>query len=360
MPHLNVINTEKLAALDLMLQKFDPQIANEEEWAALNALSNRSRAEAWPDDPARPMEDTVKSLTNVPPFIKVHFWTVRRGAEMVARALVNYTQMESNQHLLQFDLYVVPELRRQGIGTELLKLVELTARQAERSSLLTQSDSAMPDGEAFLNHIGGQMGLAGVTNQLEIADLNRDLLRQWQQSAQERAADLELGFWGGPYPEAEIAAIATMKETMNSQPMGELEVEDIVWTPEQLRQIEMSLAARGVERWTMYVRDPQSGKFVGYTEVLWRESEPETLHQGDTAVVPSYRNRGLGRWLKAAMLDKVLQERPQIQRVRTGNAQSNDAMLNINHQMGFKPYKTESLWQIPLEKVQTYLGVYSS
>lgn len=43
---------------------------------------------------------------------------------------------------------------------------------------------------------------------------------------------------------------------------------------------------------------------------------PETLDQGDTAVAPKYRNRGLGRWLEAEMLRRVLAERPQVRNIR--------------------------------------------
>jgi len=74
-----------------------------------------------------------------------------------------------------------------------------------------------------------------------------------------------------------------------------------------------------------------------------------------TGVFPQYRNHGLGRWLKAAMLDKVLKERPQVLFVRTGNADSNAAMLKINTELGFKPYRAECLWQVEVQKVMEYL-----
>ncbi len=56
------------------------------------------------------------------------------------------------------------------------------------------------------------------------------------------------------------------------------------------------------------------------------------------------------------MLDRVLRERPQVRFVRTGNADSNAAMLRINHQLGFKPYIAHCVWQVETDKVLDYLN----
>ncbi|MEZ4659311.1 MAG: GNAT family protein [Caldilineaceae bacterium] len=126
-------------------------------------------------------------------------------------------------------------------------------------------------------------------------------------------------------------------------------------TPEIMRQIEASLAARDVERWVMFVRDPATGAYAGFTEVFWRPNVPDRMGQGDTGVVEAYRNRGIGRWLKAAMLKKIAEERPQVKYVRTGNAASNEPMLKINHELGFKLHKTFMVWQVERSKVEEFL-----
>ena len=102
----------------------------------------------------------------------------------------------------------------------------------------------------------------------------------------------------------------------------------------------------------------ESGRFAGYTEVLWNPNRSAIIGQGMTGVFPEFRNRGLGRWLKAAMLDKILAERPLARFVRTGNADMNAPMLKINDELGFKPYIAEAVWQVETERVREYLSQY--
>jgi GNAT superfamily N-acetyltransferase len=113
---------------------------------------------------------------------------------------------------------------------------------------------------------------------------------------------------------------------------------------------------RGIERWSVAVRDTGTGALAGFTEVIWDPGKPLMLTQGFTGVWPRYRGRGLGRWLKAVMLERVLAERPMVRHVHTGNADTNAAMLRINQDLGFQPYQAETLWQVELDQAQAYLA----
>ena len=75
-----------------------------------------------------------------------------------------------------------------------------------------------------------------------------------------------------------------------------------------------------------------------------------------TVVDPEHRRRGLARWLKAGMLDLVLLERKQVDRVRTENADVNEAMLKINDALGYRHFRTQTEWQLGLEWVKEYLS----
>lgn len=337
----------------LEIHPFDPKTASQADFRAYNAFVNRIQAEMWPEDPPTELEETIRELQATPPFVVARRWAVWQGSEIVARAVATLWRTEDNQHLLNFDIAVLPQWRRQGLAKRLLKLIADVAQHEKRRLLMTSTDSAIPAGEAFMKRLGARVGMVSGTNQLTLSELRRDLLKEWQERAPKD--EFELGLWEGPYPEEELDAIVKLREVMNTEPRDNLEIEDITWTREQLRQIEASLTERKTERWTMYIRERKTGNLAGYTEVFWSAFEPETLYQGDTGVFPQYRGHGLGKWLKAAMLEKVLRDRPQVKRVRTSNANSNAPMLKINFELGFRPYKQWTTWQVELERVLEYL-----
>lgn len=204
--------------------------------------------------------------------------------------------------------------------------------------------------------IGAQKGLETHVNQLKLAEVDSNLLKNWLARGEQLAEQFELSWWDGVYPEEQLLAIAQLNDLTNQQPFGTLEIEEMHTTPEQLRQMEHNLTARGTQRWTCYLIDRSSQQFAGYTEMFWNPNRPEIAQQGFTGVFPTYRNQGLGRWLKAAMLNHLIHQLPQVKYVRTGNADTNTAMLNINHALGFQPYMANALWQIDVQTAQEYLN----
>ncbi len=338
------------------IHSFDKN-ASQAEYIALNRHTNRVRLERFPNDPPIPIEETIRNLQSIPPFADLRLWATWNADqdEIVALGNVIILRLEENQHMAQFEITVLPEYRRQGLGRQLLSRIADVAQQENRRLLITSTADRIPGGAEFMMRLGAQRGLETHTNQLCIADLDRGLIGSWLARGQENLAEFDLGFWDGAYPEEQLQAIADLSDLTNQQPLGDLDIEDMHTTPEQLRQIETNLFARGSQRWTFYIVDRATDQFAGYTETIWNSNRPEVLRQDMTGVFPQYRNKGLGRWLKVAMLDKVLRERPQVKYVRTGNADSNVAMLKINTALGFKPYMAETLWQAELQGALTYL-----
>lgn len=340
------------------IKPFNLKAASDTEYAAMSAFRNQMRAERLPDDPPTPLEHHISRAQSMPPFIDVSAWAAWKGDDsaIVAFGVTQIFRTDENQHIAGTDLEVLPEFRRQGIARRLLARTVDIAQRENRRLMIGQTSGRIAAGEAFANRLGAGKGLESHVNQLDLADLNRDLISSWQQRATERAAGFELGLWTGRYPEERIEDIVAIFEVVsNDQPRGDLDIEDFRYTPEQIRHMEERTLANGAERWSMYMREVSTDALAGITEVIWKPSNPQILDQQATVVFPQYRGKGLGRWLKAAMLKKVLKERPQVKFIRTENVDTNEAMLNINNELGFKPYLSECLWQIETEKVAAYL-----
>ena len=347
-----------MTKLPVTIRPFDLAAASDAEYAALNRHFNLAKAEILPDDPPTPLEEMVARMRNIPPFVSLHPWAGWSvdSEEILASAFVSFLKTEENTHLAQFEISVDPEYRRRGVGRELLRLAAGVARQEGRRLMMTGTNGRVPAGAAFMERIGAERGLEEHTNQLVLADLDPALLGQWQAEGQERAVGFTLGFWDGPYPEDEIGAIAALNEVMNTAPREKLDMEDMHFTPEQLRQMEQMMTAAGTLRWTLYASEGGTGRFAGFTEVTWNPNRPLVVSQGGTGVFPEFRGLGLGRWMKAAMLERVLRDRPEAKFVRTGNADSNVAMLGINQALGFKPYLSHCVWQVETDTVLAYVG----
>jgi len=350
-----------MTKIDIQIRPFNRQGATQAEYTALNRHNNRIRLERLPDDPPIPLEEGIQNLQNIPSFIDLKLWVAwnPNQSEIIGQGNVVFLRMEENKHLAQFEITILPEFRLQGLGRQFLVLIADITLKENRRLLMTNTVDTVPSGEAFMTRIGAQKGLESHTNQLRIIDLDRDLIVNWLDRGQGNIGKFELGFWDGAYPEEKLHEVAELYDVTNQQPFGDLEIEDMHMSPEQLRQIEKNIFARGSQRWTFYVIDRATGKFAGYTETVWNPNRPELLRQDMTGVFPQYRNKGLGRWLKAAMLNKILKDLPQVKYVRTGNADTNAAMLKINDELGFRPYSADTLWQVELHKVQDYLRTSS-
>jgi mycothiol synthase len=343
---------------ELTIVPFDFRNSDTATYQAATTFFNRMRAERLPDDPPLSLEENVAGWQNIPPFVCISAWGVRRKSDgaVVAAGSVDYLLTGENEHMVEFALEVLPEYRRRGLGKRLLQEIVAVPLREKRRLMIAYTDERIPSGETCLLHIGARKGIENHTNQLRMAELNRALVQQWLTEGKANEAEFELGFWDGACAEADLPQVVRMYDVMNSMPRDSLEMEDTHFTEEHVRQMEESWKARGTTHWTYYVRARASGNLVGFSDVFWHSARPAILNQGNTGVFPESRNRGLGRWLKAAMLDKTLREKPAVEFVRTSNADSNATMLKINFELGFKPYMSQAVWQVETAKVVNYLA----
>ena len=342
--------------LHYAIEEVDLRALSDEDIARRNALGNILQAEAHPDDPPDPVERTAAWYRNVPDSMIVReFWARETDGSIVAAAEVTWTNTDENPHLMRSWIGVRPDLRRRGIGTALLRLMADVGAETGRNVLAGMASSRVPSGDAFAQRIGAEAAQAVHTNRLLIAEVDTEMIDRWIAHGPERAPGYSLLAIDGPAPEDHLDDVVSMYDVMNTAPRDDLDMEDERTLPEHVREWERIAMASGDVWWSLYARQDDSPGFVGYTHVSWNPAQPETVFQYGTAVRPEHRGHALGKWLKATMLRRIIDERPGVVDVRTGNADSNDPMLGINRGLGFRPYIAQTWWQVKLDTVQNYL-----
>jgi GNAT superfamily N-acetyltransferase len=331
------------------VRPLDPATASDDDLAGVHALEAALEAEALPGEPVAPLEHTVGELRHVSPFLVRKGWVVRQGdaaSPIAATAFCSFIDVPENRHHARVTVGVHPEVRGLGIGSTLLARAVDAARHWNCTLLDFEARVGGP-GEPFLRRIGAERRLVERRSRCHTGDIDRAVLESWVRRAGERAAGYSLVTWQGPTPDDLLVDFLTLKGVMNTAPLEALDWDDERIAPEQWRLKEAVRWAKGIEAWTVCARHDESGELAGFTEIHLPGTWPAIAWQGDTGVWPKHRDRGLGRWLKAVMALRLLDERPGVRHIETWNAGSNEAMLSINVAMGFRALENWGDWQVP-------------
>jgi mycothiol synthase len=347
-----------LSSLECRIRPFDLNTASESEFEIVSVFKNIIRKEVLPDDPPIPMEEYMKIYRSNPSRIASARWIGCASCpeEIIAYADCSINLTAENQHVANFNVEVLPGLRRNGLGCRMLHLAVDYAKEQSRRLMMSITNGACPAGGLFLARIGARVGQEAHTNQLRISELNRRILDLWIDKAKNLSVEIDVGLWVDTIPEDRIEDVANFYRVASDQPLDSLEMEHFRITPEMIREGQRNTISRGYRRWILHMVEKSSGRILGLTEVVWSPNRPFSLRQDFTGVLPEYRNRGLGRWLKAEMLSRIIRERPEVELIRSGNADSNAAMVKINNELGFKPYISLTDWQVETAEVERYLA----
>ena len=337
--------------------KYEEQKATEDELKAYYDFFMEILAEARPDEPKRPYDKFIKQVLIHSKSILIKRWVIWENEQIIAYAIIYKTLDGENQHFPEVDIFVLPPFRKKGIGRLMLAKLYEECIRLNCTKLEFSTFSNTPCGSEFLSSIGAEKCTTEYVNQMLVKDLDMKLMDTWIAKVKERASDYEIDLWEDEYPKNELEGFTKLyNDFWNSIPTGSLDYEYEELTPKRLRNGMESKIKRGWKNWIMVARHKTSGEYAGFTSLLYTGFNPEMLNQGNTGVAIKHRNRGLGRWLKAALIKHVLTKMPGVKKIRSENDVTNKPMLNINNMMGFKPIYSESYWQIKTVEVDEYLN----
>ncbi|WP_370937013.1 GNAT family N-acetyltransferase [Amycolatopsis sp. cg13] len=310
--------------LDVRL--FDVDRASEQDWDELHELQFSVYQLEFPERPALTRQETISALRVPQGQVGEQLvWTAHRDDRLVARAIVN---LPADGRLAIVRIQVHPDVRRQGIGTEFLRIAEAMLRERGRTQVEGRNLTVGGPGESWAQALGFRFVHTTILQILELSDVDRE---RWDVAV---PSGYRLVRWIGAAPEDLVEAFAKARAAIGDAPLGESELGAVEWTVDRVRRVEASYRERDIEHRTVVAVGP-GGEIVGLTEMEVRPLLPQRLRQGDTAVLAAHRGHGLGLAMKAEMLRWFTADRPDAAQVWTSTGAGNTHMIEVNHRLGF-------------------------
>ncbi|MFG2196811.1 GNAT family N-acetyltransferase [Streptomyces sp. NPDC048639] len=229
-------------------------------------------------------------------------------------------------------LSVHPDMRRQGVGRQLLAAVResLGGMGPKKLTAFTSSLAEKGPGDAFSEETGAERVARYRRLALNIAERPRG-------DGHAVPAGYGLVRWRGGVPSESLEEFAAMstrlaEDEAASSGNGTAETFDAA----KVETLYAVLRAWGLRTYITAVRHTHSGLLVGYSALGIAASHHRDASQWDTVVLPAHRGQGLGALLKETNLSWAREHEPELSSITTWNAVGNTAMMAVNESFGFR------------------------
>jgi GNAT superfamily N-acetyltransferase len=243
------------------------------------------------------------------------FAVARESGRIVGYVQVKVSEAERNADLGIATIVVLPQHRRRGIGSALLRAVP----SLSDGRTVVESWSVVEDTAA--DHFAAAHGFQVVTSmtrqRLALTDLPE---------VGEPPPGYRMVTWSGRTPDEFIEAYVDGLNAVASAPFGESMLDHAYNTVESVRQEDAEAVA---ERRVVLLL--HQDEVAAVTVVELNPATPAEATQLHTAVLPAHRGKGLGRLIKARMLHDLT----GVEEIFTNTSSENEHMLRVNHSLGY-------------------------
>ncbi|MDH6135511.1 mycothiol synthase [Kitasatospora sp. MAA4] len=331
--------------MTLDVRPLDPSTAPEQLLADYHAMRAAVAAADSPEDPPLTYESAIGRL-RTPPVGDgpCRFWVGHLDGRLAGSVRVALPE-EANSGIVNVEVHVHPELRRRGVGTELLRSAMPAILDARRDTVLGLGMKPDSAGARWVDGLGFEVTHSTVMQVLLIA---RTPAQLWDVPA---PAGYRLECWTGATPERLIDSYAAARQAIQDAPLGGTSYRATVWTPAQVRATDRELADAGAEQRVAIAVDEATDRVVGVHVIHNYPHRRESGFIYDTSVLAAHRGHGLGRAMKAAMMRWLADERPDLERILTTTATTNTHMIGINHALGYHSARTMNWVETPTARL---------
>ena len=345
---------------EVVVRIFDPETTSDELWGKFFHFYYKIFKEMFPEDPSPSLETMKKEMRYPHPDNKEYRWILsdEKSINVIGYGKVTVYKKSSpvyqaNKHVAFGTIFVDRVFRRKGYGTDLLKILLTKVKDEEKT--VFQGGSLLENGKAFCERYGGKLALTEEESRLKLEEVDWEMINEWINEGKHRAKGVIIERFE-VVPEKDINDYCQLfTETINQVPKGELEWE-FKETPDtrRIRENRNKILNR---TWTTLITRETDGTISGLTETFYQPDQATLLFQGLTSVRKKYRGRGLGKWLKAEMLEYTKKAFPEVKFVVTDFAVTNAPMIAINKRLGFKKLKFWSEYKFQVDQLSRSLNL---
>jgi GNAT superfamily N-acetyltransferase len=296
-------------------------------------------------------------------FSPKRLFLARLDGRIVGRGVYEW-QPEEGSTAAFIEVQIAQRVRRSGIGTSLLRVLEAAA--AADGFRVIQSWSSHPPaatddvlvpptgfGAIDRNSAAARFALnhgysLEQVDRISRIDLPVDpaILAAKRADAASYGSEYDVIQWVGRCPEEWLSDMARLHQRMSTDaPMAAIEFAEEDWDEARVRNLDEMNMGGGRLGLTSAALHKPSNQLVGFTEISLPEHEGRPASQWDTLVLKEHRGHRLGMLLKVANLELLQRVSPVTPRITTYNAEENRPMLDVNEAVGFAPTAYEAAWK---------------
>ena len=221
---------------------------------------------------------------------------------------------------------VLPEHRRRGVGSALLAAIAEATRATGKTMLIGRTTADRPDTIAFLAHRGFVEHERMKAVRLDLAGLELPALDApagIEITTLEARPDLVEGVYA--------VAVEAFPDIPGDGPMATGTFEEF-----RARDVDRAIVPRGAFAVGL---DRATGRVVGYANLILVPGNPSVAWHDMTAVMRSWRGRGLATALKRATIRWAIAN--GLEDLITANDMDNASMRAVNSRLGYQPMPDE-------------------